>query len=195
MNEIKYCDNCHVTTAQKFCPLCGNKNLRSATENDYCLLTEIDADECPDLTNLLEYNGIPYSLMPYGTGIESHFALPLSRYRVYVPLNMLENAQTAISAHETQYTDEWKNYLLENTDKLYINEKSARKLVKKYNFINAAELIDFCIKKITTADKIVDGGKISSCTKNGHYLFCNSTNATLTINSATMEIISLKITQ
>lgn len=51
----------------------------------------------------------------------------------------------------------------------------------------------YCADKIINADRIINRGIISNCIKGGYYLYVYNGKEVIIINSATYEIISVKI--
>lgn len=188
---MNFCENCHTVFESERCPLCGNKKQRTVRDDDFCLLTEENAMRCRPMFEIFDDNGIPYSAMPYGNGIETQLGLPLKNYRVVVPFSFLQKASDIIRGIEKAKTDKLKAFLLENADNLYVNARLEKKIRKKIKLPQSEDFLEYCIKLIECAEKIDDLGRISGCLKGGHYLFCNSGNAALTVNSVTFEILSL----
>ena len=190
---MKFCENCHCATEQEYCPLCGTKKLRQVKEDDFCLLTESSSMYGENLISILEESGIPCSAMPYGSGLESRFAMPLSNYRIFVPFSCLEKAKNIVLDIENSKTDELRGYLLENQNQFNISGKLEKKIRKKIKLTEEQDFFLYCLNIIKSADKIADNGMITSCLKGGHYLFCYSDKTTLALNSKTLEILSLTV--
>lgn len=187
---MKFCENCNVATEDEYCPLCGTKRLRQIEADDFCLLTQLKSGQSQELLNLLEANGVPFSKMPYGSGVESNFGLPLADFRIYVPYSSFERARSILNKIEAEQTDNLRKYLLKNVDKLNISLKLEKKLKRKLKLSDSQDIFSYCINLIEIAPKIVDGGQMTDIS-NGHYLFCYAQSNTLSINSATLEILSL----
>ena len=190
---MKYCENCHVAFEQPGCPLCGSKKSRPVCEEDFCLLTEEHRCDCEELISIFGENGIPCSALPYGSGTETRLGLPLSNYRLFIPYHSLEKARKIVQENENLITDGLRENLLANVEQFNISQKSEKKIRKKIKLSEDEDFFDYCISLVEGANKIVDEGTITGCTKGGHYLFCFSDNAILTFNSATFEIISLQL--
>lgn len=190
---MNFCENCHCVTEQEYCPLCGAKKLRQVREDDFCFLTENSASYGEDLISIFKESGIPCSAVPYGSGLESRFALPLSNYRIFVPFNCLEKAENIILEIENSKTEELRGYILENCNQFNVSQKLEKKIRKKIKLTEEQDFFEYCIAVIKSSQKVVDSGMITGCRKGGHYLFCYSGNATLAINSATFEILSLNL--
>ncbi len=188
---MKYCENCCCATELERCPLCGTKKLRQIKEEDFCLLTENSLSFGEDLIGILKENEIHCSALPYGSGLESRFALPLSNYRIFVPFKFLEKAKTILLDIENSKTDELRDFLLENQIHFNVSRKTENKIRKKIKLSEEQNFFTYCLEIIKSANKIVDSGMISSCPKGGHYLFCYLQNTTLALNSKTFEILSL----
>lgn len=148
--------------------------------------------DCQELIDIFEENRIPYSAMPYGSGIETWLGLPLSNYRLYIPFNSLEKARKIVRKKENLITDGLRNNLLENAYQFNIKNKLEAKIRKRLKLSADEDFFDYCINIVEYADKIVDAGTITGCLKGGHYLFCYSDDAVITFNSKTYEIISFQ---
>lgn len=192
---MNYCQNCYFVFEGDIirCPLCGAKSIRPVQDDDFCLLTETSAGEGRVLTELMENENIDCSSIPYGSGVESQFALSLSGCRIYVPYKMLDKAKAVIKAREDFQTELLRDSISENISKLHILPKTEKRIRKKFGFKTTDEIINYSIKIITSANYITDNGIIDSCLKGGHYIYCYADNALLTINSMTCEILELRI--
>lgn len=188
---MKYCENCYCLSTQERCPLCGNKRLRQVREDDFCLLLEENTAYCNMLMEVFKENGIDYSVIPYGDGTRTRLGLPLENYRLFVPYHAWEEAKELIRQIEAARSEELKVDLLKNIESFNILSKEEKKIRKRLKLPKDADIFDYCIDAIRSADKIVDEGIITTCPKAGHYLFCISDNVTLCINSKTYEILSL----
>lgn len=189
----RYCENCHFAVADTRCPVCGSKRLRQINDDDYCFLTENSEACLGTLIDALEESGIKYTSVPYRSGLQSKLALPVSRYRLFVPFLSLESAQNIIRGRENAQTEKLRNSLLENIDKFNISPRLEKKINKKIKFDETDDIFSICEDIIRCADRIADGGTISNCLKGGHYLFFYSDDTTLTVNSVTYEILSLSV--
>ena len=78
-----------------------------------------------------------------------------------------------------------------NINMLFVSHRAEKK-IKKILQIKNGSVTAYCSEKILNADKIVNGGRISGCTKGGNYLFIYKDKELFIINSATYEIISAK---
>lgn len=191
LNGMNYCDNCYVATAEDFCPLCGSKKLRAVETEDFCLLTEIDRMNAQRLIDALTKNDIPCNALPYGTGVESKFALPLENLRLYVPFRTLENAESIVYAVQDLQTEDLKKHILDNINLLHVSAKLEKKCRKKLKLSEEEDFFDFCINIIENAYAVLDRGRIIGCPKGGRYLYCYFNNLTLSLNSETLEILFL----
>lgn len=79
---------------------------------------------------VLDTNDIPYSAMPFGSGVESCFGKSLSNYRIYVPYGSFEKAQGILHDMEAQKTNEWREQLLDNVSSFNIPPKMEKKIRK-----------------------------------------------------------------
>ena len=188
---MNYCENCHFATEQNYCPNCGKKKLRQVAQDDFCFILEKDRAYCDGLIEIFKESGVTCSAVPFGSGVESQFGLPLKNYRLFVPFNSLKKAQNLVHDLEIAETEELRQALLENINLFNIPQKNEKKLRKKVKLPDRDDFIDFCVSIVKTSEKIVDGG-IAFYGK-GHYLFCYAREITLTINSMTFEILSLEI--
>lgn len=190
---MNYCQNCYFAFEGDVarCPLCGAKSLRPIEDDDFCLLTETSANEGRVLTELMENENIDCSSIPYGSGVESQFALSLSGCRIYVPYKMLDKAKAVIKAREEFETELLRDNISENISKLHILPKTEKRILKKFGFKTTEEIIEYCANIVKTADYIVDRGGCAGSVE--HYIYCYADNALLTINSMTYEILELRI--
>ena len=90
---MNFSESCNFACENERCPKCGRKKLRAVTENDFCLVAEVDRIFGDNLKNNLENDKIDCALMPYGTGVRSKFALPLESYLLYVRYKNLEHVR------------------------------------------------------------------------------------------------------
>ena len=89
---MNFCENCNVVTQDKYCPLCGGKKLRPVKSDDFCLITEAATSYSQTLMAAFDEEEIPYSALPYGSGVEAQFGIPLKNYRLFVPYSHYEEA-------------------------------------------------------------------------------------------------------
>lgn len=127
---------------------------------------------------------ISCSALPYGNGIEAHFALPSSNYRLYVPFRSLQTAKDILREMENIKTEELRNNLLSNDNQFNVNPKTEKKIRKKIKLSENQDFFIHCINIIKSSIKIE---------VNGNYIYCYSDNAILVLNSLTYEILSLTI--
>ena len=81
---MNFCEGCNIACEGERCPRCGRKKLRAVTEDDFCLVAQVDRLFGDSLKDNLERENMECVLMPYGTGVRSKFALPLESYLLYV---------------------------------------------------------------------------------------------------------------
>ncbi len=81
---MNFCENCNIACDNERCPKCGRKKLRTVQEDDFCLVAKVDRLFGDSLKYILENENIECVFMPYGTGVNSKFALPLESYLLYV---------------------------------------------------------------------------------------------------------------
>lgn len=186
-----YCENCYLVSVSERCPICG-KRLRPVDDGDFCLLYEDDRNACGDVMTALSEHEIPCESMPFGSGVESQFGLPLGRLRLYVPYPKLDEAKRLLREMREAETQAQREKLLENVGKLHIMPKLEKKLRKKLKLSESESLIDYCVNIINSAAKIEDGGRIGAATT-GRYIFCYADTATLALSDATFEILSVTV--
>lgn len=188
--EVFYCDNCFAISGKDYCPVCGTKKIRAVNAEDFCLLLETDAQYCNEIITAFEDEDLPYSAMPYGSGIESKFGLPLSKYRLFVPFARYDRAKEIVNELENFRTEKLRSGILENSDRFHVLKATEKKIRKKLKISNNTGFFVWCENVVKTAYRIIDEGSITDCRQGGHYLFCYAKDVTLAVNSATYEIIS-----
>ncbi len=87
---MNFCEGCNIACEGERCPKCGRKKLRAVTEDDFCLVAQVDRIFGDNLKNNLESEEIECVLMPYGTGVKAQFAMPLESYLLYVRYKNLD---------------------------------------------------------------------------------------------------------
>ncbi len=87
---MNFCEGCNIACKDERCPKCGRKKLRDVTDDDFCLAAKVDRIFGDNLKENLENENIECVLMPYGTGVNSMFALPLESYLLYVRYKNLD---------------------------------------------------------------------------------------------------------
>jgi hypothetical protein len=189
---LYYCENCHILNEHDYCKNCGKKKLRNPENNDYCFLIEVNSMFGEAFGGLLKGKNIPYSAMPSGNWLRTYFALKLENLKIFVPYEFFDKAKELLNEILANYEEEQKSNLKIHIDKLFISPHSEKKMKKILKIYEKDSLIDYCEDKIINADKIVNKGKISSCSNGGNYLFVYKDNELFIINSATYEIISAK---
>ncbi|MDE6690719.1 MAG: hypothetical protein K2K04_01995 [Clostridia bacterium] len=188
---MNFCENCHIVSDAERCPVCGSKRLRPVEEDDFCLLTENTAEYGSMLTDIFDEENIPYSAVPYGSGLETKLGLPFKNSRLFVPYGSLEAAREIIKQLDRSATEELREDLLANVENLNVSGRLEKKARKRIKLSQDEDFFEVCIGLIESAEKIADRGIITNCLKRGHYLFVFSGNTTLVINSETYEILSL----
>lgn len=94
---MNFCQRCNIACDDAQCPKCGNKKLRAVSDEDFCLVAQVERTFGDDLKYNLECEDIECVLMPYGTGFRSRVALPLEGYLLYVRYKNLEYARQIIN--------------------------------------------------------------------------------------------------
>jgi len=189
-----YCENCHAATDEKYCPLCGGNRLRLVQDGDFCFVTEKSSKSCQGLTEAFEENGIKYTALPYGSGVETWLGLPLKNYRIFVPYPQLEKAQSIVSRIDNAETDELRDYILKNVDNLNISPRLEKKYRKKLKLPAERDFFEYCIDLIKNARTILDKGLAAAQNRQeqgSHYLYCYCGNLILCLNSETFEIYTI----
>ena len=87
---MNFCESCNIACLGERCPKCGRKKLRTVNEDDFCLVAQVDRIIGDNLKINLKNENIECVLMPYGTGVNAQFALPLENYLLYVRYKNLE---------------------------------------------------------------------------------------------------------
>ena len=87
---MNFCESCNIACKDGQCPKCGRKKLRSVTDDDFCLVAQVNRFYGDNLKENLKNDNIECALMLYGRGVNSLFALPLESYLVYVRYKNLE---------------------------------------------------------------------------------------------------------
>ena len=94
---MNFCESCNFACENERCPKCGRKKLRAVTDEDFCLVAQVDRIFGDSLKENLEYDKIECVLMPSGTWVRSKFALPLESYLLYVRYKNLEHVRQIIN--------------------------------------------------------------------------------------------------
>ncbi len=87
---MNFCEGCNIVCKDERCPKCGRKKLRAVNDDDFCLVAQVDRFFGDNLKDNLENENIECVLVPYGTGVNSKFALPLESYLLYVRYKNLD---------------------------------------------------------------------------------------------------------
>ncbi len=93
---MNFCESCNIACKDERCPKCGRKKLRTVNDDDFCLAAQVDRLFGDNLKINLENENIECVLMPYGTGVNSMFALPLENYLLYVRYKNLDYVRQII---------------------------------------------------------------------------------------------------
>ena len=186
---MNFCDNCNVAFESERCPACGTKKTRQVKDDDFCFLLEDNTLHCEVLMGVLETNDIPYSAMPYGSGVESYIGKSLSNYRIYVPYSSFDKARGILRDMEAQKTEEWRGQLLDNVKSFNIPPKMEKKLRKKLKLPNETNFIDFCVDIVKSANRIVDQ---SAYADGWRYVYCYADDISITFNSLSFEILAVR---
>jgi hypothetical protein len=80
-----FCSKCNRLNKDNVCLVCGNENLPFATDGDFCFLLEVDNFKGKMFKQILDNNGIKYSIMPKRTGVGyGAFSRESDNYAFYV---------------------------------------------------------------------------------------------------------------
>ena len=90
---MNFCERCNIACNDERCPKCGRKKLRAVNDDDFCLVSQVDRFFGDSLKDMLENENIECVLMPYGTGVNSKFGLPLESYLLYVRYENLDHVR------------------------------------------------------------------------------------------------------
>ncbi len=189
---MKYCENCRLVFEDiPRCLNCGNRKLREAQNDDYCYLTEVDWTEEQNTKDFFSYNNIPCVTLPVSTGLNTYLGLHTQKYLVFAPYEYYTTAKAMVDKINREQLeillDDIKPYL----DQLFIATPRVEKKINKLLKVAEDELIPTVINLILNCDKIEYGSIISDCPQKGRFIFITSSKYTITINSATYEIISV----
>ena len=127
---MNYCENCRCAFSEKFCLLCGTNRIREAGRDDFCLICQCDEIEGRNICDALGEADIRVVSVPYGSGVESRFGLPLSQCRLFVEFSELERANGLLADMRTVRTDGLKKLVLDNIENLNIAVRLEKKLAK-----------------------------------------------------------------
>lgn len=81
---MNFCEGCNIAFEAARCPKCGRRNLRLVQDEDFCLVGQVDRIFGDNLKENLQDENIECVLMPYGSGVNTKFALPSESYLLYV---------------------------------------------------------------------------------------------------------------
>ena len=154
---MKICENCCFVSEEKRCPVCGSKNLRSVEKEKFCLLTEKSSAYCDVLTSVFDEKEIPFSALPYGSGVETRLGLPLKNYRIFVPFGSLEEAKSVMDEIDSAATEQLRSNLLQGIENLNVSPRTEKKIKRKSGLSDDKDIFVYCVELIKTAEKIVDG--------------------------------------
>lgn len=87
---MNFCESCNIVCNDERRPKCGRKKLRVVNDDDFCSVAQVDRFFDDNLKDNLEDENIERLLTPYGTGVNSKFALPLESYPLYVRYKNLD---------------------------------------------------------------------------------------------------------
>lgn len=92
-----YCEKCKRLINDSVCPVCGNKKIREATEQDICFLVEKDQIWSGMLEDVLKQNNIPVFVQSnIGAGMAIKAGSMFERIRFYVPFAHWEAANALV---------------------------------------------------------------------------------------------------
>lgn len=189
---LYYCESCHMLSEQDCCKSCGKKNLRNPNRTDFCFLTEVNSMFGEMFKRILEEEKIPYSDIPSGSGVRSYFGQKLENLKIFITYEFFYIAKELLNEILVDIEQEQSSELKKNIGMLFASLRNEKKLKKILNLSENDSLVAYCTDEIMNADRVVNKGKISSCTKGGYYLFVYRGDEFIVINSVTYEIISAK---
>lgn len=186
---MNYCENCRCAFSGKFCPLCGTNRIREAGRDDFCLICQCDESEGRNICDVLGEAGIRVVSVPYGSGVESRFGLPLSQCRLFVEFSELERTNGLLADMRTVRTDGLKKLVLDNIENLNIAVRLEKKLAKKLK-IPPERVLGFCVELIKScASASFEKSAGATC----GYIFFFAKHCTLAIDGDTFEVLSLDV--
>lgn len=184
-----YCESCKLLCETNVCPQCGEGDLREPQSGDYCFLTECESSFGKMLEEIFSDKGIPCALIPNGNGFRSALGLNLENYVIFVPCEDYQSAREICDYFNVDTTEEFKKELIDIREKWHINGIFADKRFKKaLKLAKDADLFSSCEELLKNAEKITDGGPISSCSEGGHNYIVRSGSFELMFNSVTGEL-------
>lgn len=91
-----YCESCHLLSDDEKCNEC-HKKTRKVNEDDYCLITIIEALYSSMLEDMFDQYHITYYMEPViGAGLTSSLGIRTEKYEVYVLYKDYEKATMII---------------------------------------------------------------------------------------------------
>lgn len=92
-----YCEKCKRLITDCVCPVCGNKKIREAADQDICFLVEKDQIWSGMLEDVLKQNNIPVFVQSnIGAGMAIKAGSMFERIRFYVPFVHWEAANALV---------------------------------------------------------------------------------------------------
>lgn len=88
-----FCENCNVLCGDESCPQCGRRKLRSPSEMDYCLFTEVSSMFGEMFGGILDDEGIEHVDIPSGRGVWTVFAIKLENLKMFVRYKDIDKAK------------------------------------------------------------------------------------------------------
>ena len=96
-DSAMYCEKCGISSGANYCPMCGNKNVRTPQPNDMCFLVEKELLWSEMLEDILRQNNIPFlTKKALGIGMALKVGPMRERVKFYVPYSYLQEAQMII---------------------------------------------------------------------------------------------------
>lgn len=97
--NMNFCENCNIACSGERCPKCGRKKIRPVTDEDFCLVAKVERLFGDNLKENLAKENIDCVLVPYGSGVNAKFALPLESYLLYVRYQHLEYVRQIVNGY------------------------------------------------------------------------------------------------
>lgn len=86
-----YCEKCNCAMPQQTCCVCGKKNLREVTDEDFCYFITLSADDAHFLEVNLNGENIPVAKLGVG---RINFAFGSSgKFKIYIPYGYFGQAR------------------------------------------------------------------------------------------------------
>ncbi len=189
---MNYCENCKllIENADR-CNSCGKK-LREAQEDDFCFLAEMSESWANSYEESLAAENIPCVLSPIRSTLAANWALPATRYHVFLPFAHYERGRAMLREDLERQKELLLRPLKENIDKIHIQSpRLEKKVQKKLKIPKSTDVLSVIKEKIVNCDKIVDGGNTNYEEKIHRQLFIYFEGFIFTVLSDSYELIAI----